>query len=156
MMRWFVEADWEMRLCRDRPARGRPLPVRGGDRRQEVGRLGHFLEVRPPERLVYTWIWETRLRLRRSPGDTQVTVEFRESGADTEIVLTHERFDSVRAREDHADGWKTCLDRIERLVERMTKEDTMRTHAKARDGTGPGAARVPRPPAPRNARSGTG
>ena len=43
-------------------------------------------------------------------------MEFRESGADTEIVLTHDRFDSVRAREDHAEGWKTCLDRIERLL----------------------------------------
>jgi len=31
-------------------------------------------------------------------------------------VLTHDRFDSVRAREDHAEGWDTCLDRIERLL----------------------------------------
>ena len=27
--------------------------------------------------------------------------------------LTHERFDTARARADHAEGWKTCLDRIE-------------------------------------------
>ena len=100
----------------DRPARGRPLPVRGRDRRQEWAIWGTYLEVRPPERLVYTWIWKHDYGFGDPTGDTQVTVEFRDSGADTEILLTHDRFDSVQAREDHAEGWKTCLDRIERLL----------------------------------------
>ena len=116
MMRWFVEADWRDEPLRDRPARGRPLPVRGRDRRQEMGRSGAPTSRCGPPRGSSTRGSGSTTTARRSEGDTQVTVEFRERGAETELVLTHERFASARAREEHAEGWRTCLDRIERLL----------------------------------------
>ncbi|MGH7408469.1 MAG: SRPBCC family protein, partial [Candidatus Methylomirabilales bacterium] len=55
---------------------------------------GTFREVRPPERLVYTWVWEGSPEL----GETLVTVEFRTRGKATEIRLTHELFPTAKVR----------------------------------------------------------
>jgi uncharacterized protein YndB with AHSA1/START domain len=71
---------------------------------------GVFREIRPPERLVYTWQWEG------DPGETLVTVEFRDLGARTEVVLTHERFPDAEAVERHTDGWNGCLIRLADLL----------------------------------------
>ena len=72
---------------------------------------GVYREIVAPERLVMTWIWEQ--------GDlegleTQVTLEFHEVGAETELRLTHERLPSESARDAHQGGWSssfTCLER---------------------------------------------
>lgn len=69
---------------------------------------GTFREVRPPERLVYTWTWEGEAEF----GETLVTVEFRARGSSTEIILTHQLFPSEKARQDHEKGWSSCLDRL--------------------------------------------
>lgn len=73
---------------------------------------GIYREVRPPERLVYTWRWEAQ----PEHGETLVTVEFREVGDSTEVVLTHERFPTEKARDDHNRGWSGCLDRLAKLL----------------------------------------
>lgn len=72
---------------------------------------GIYREVRPPERLVYTWRWEAE----PDYGETLVTVEFREVKGSTEVVLTHERFPTEKARDDHNRGWSGCLDRLAKL-----------------------------------------
>jgi uncharacterized protein YndB with AHSA1/START domain len=73
---------------------------------------GIYREVRPPERLVYTWRWEAKPEL----GETLVTVEFREVGGSTEVILTHEFFPTPQARDDHNRGWSGCLDRLAKLL----------------------------------------
>lgn len=73
---------------------------------------GVYREVRPPERLVYTWRWESE----PEPGETLVTVEFQEVGDATEVVLTHEFFPTAKAREDHNRGWNGCLDRLAKVL----------------------------------------
>ncbi|HSD52288.1 MAG TPA: SRPBCC domain-containing protein [Candidatus Methylomirabilis sp.] len=72
---------------------------------------GIYREVRPPERLVYTWRWEAKPEM----GETLVTVEFRQVGGSTEVALTHEFFPTAQARDDHNRGWNGCLDRLEKL-----------------------------------------
>ena len=74
---------------------------------------GVFREVRPPERLVYTWKWEEDTE---TTGETLVTVEFRDLGARTEVVLTHERFPDAGAVARHEDGWSGCLVRLAALL----------------------------------------
>ena len=74
---------------------------------------GVFREVRPPERLVYTWKWEEDTE---GAGETLVTVEFKDLGARTEVVLTHERFPDAEAVERHTDGWDGCLVRLAELL----------------------------------------
>ena len=69
---------------------------------------GAYREVRPPERLVYTWRWESEPEL----GETLATVEFRHRGNSTDVVVTHELFPTEKARDDHDKGWNSCLDRL--------------------------------------------
>ena len=69
---------------------------------------GAYREVRPPEKLVYTWRWESELEL----GETLLTVEFRNLGNSTDVVVTHELFPTEKARDDHDKGWNSCLDRL--------------------------------------------
>ena len=69
---------------------------------------GTFLEVHPPERLVYTWQWEN--------GDerpTRVSVDLREHDDRTEIHLMHQGFVDNQERENHVQGWTHCLDRLQ-------------------------------------------
>jgi len=73
---------------------------------------GAFREVKPLEKLVYTWSWEAEPEL----GETLVTVEFRDLGSSTDVVLTHELFPTEKALKDHDRGWNSCLDRLTRWL----------------------------------------
>lgn len=74
---------------------------------------GSYLEVDPPSRLVFTWLWEND-PTRGDSGETVVTVELFERGGSTEVVLTHEGFASELVQGEHDQGWRECLDAIER------------------------------------------
>lgn len=70
---------------------------------------GVYREVEPPKKLVYTWAWEED----GGPGhESLVTVEFRDRGASTEVVVTHERLANAESRERHDHGWTGCMDRL--------------------------------------------
>ena len=72
--------------------------------------FGEYREVRRPEKLVYTWSWEDG-----TVADTLVTVEFRDQGSSTEVILTHERFPNAELRDKHNQGWSGCMGRLEKL-----------------------------------------
>jgi uncharacterized protein YndB with AHSA1/START domain len=74
--------------------------------------VGEYREIRPPERLVYTWRWE----IGEDVGETLVTVEFFERGNATDVALTHEGLPTARAREGHEGGWTGSLGRLARCV----------------------------------------
>src|SRR5262249_22086162 len=59
---------------------------------------GRFLEVRPPEKLVLNWRWDTGSPLAGSPGDTVVTVEFSAREGRTDVVLTQTGFRNEESR----------------------------------------------------------
>ena len=75
---------------------------------------GTFKEVDPPKKLVYTWKWETVKDWKEQT--TLVTVVFKETVGQTELVLTHENFPDEKTRESHTKGWNSCLDRIMKIV----------------------------------------
>lgn len=75
---------------------------------------GAYREVKAPEKLVYTWRWEAEPEY----GETLVTIEFRDRGTSTEVVLTHELFPTETMREQHGQGWSGCLDRLADLLAR--------------------------------------
>ena len=85
---------------------------------------GTYLEVKPPERLVYTWDWE------KDGGGTEfgevegkpslITIEFLKRGNQTELVLTHSRFASVQSRDNHAEGWGRGVESFARFVEGLS------------------------------------
>jgi len=77
---------------------------------------GNYREIRPPEKLVFTWSW-TRTPAMVPPlpddQDTLVTVEFFERGKFTEVILTHQRFSCAENCDRHARGWQGCFDQLD-------------------------------------------
>jgi len=72
---------------------------------------GSDREIRPPEKLAFTWGWEQET----GASETLVTVEFHDLGESTEILQIHERFPNLEEREKHSHGWTGCLDQLAKL-----------------------------------------
>ncbi len=70
---------------------------------------GAFLEINPPERLVFTFRWE---RGEWNYPETRVSVDFLDKGDETAILLTHEGFPDKNMRDEHQEGWGECLDNL--------------------------------------------
>ena len=98
----------------------------GQDQPHVIG--GIYREVSPPEKLVYTWVWEPQIpetQIRSgsgpevlvAPGETLVTVEFHDVDGQTEVVLTHQFFADQEMRDKHSQGWNGCLEQLATLVE---------------------------------------
>lgn len=117
MARWFGRGSEEQKQTRVVSIDART----GGSYSAEItdpsGKLwslkGRYEEVRPPERLVFTWRFEN---LADFP-ETRVTVHFRRLGQSnfTEVELLHERLPESW-REDHRKGWNGCFDMLERTL----------------------------------------
>lgn len=72
---------------------------------------GKYLEVQPPERVRYTWVWEQG---DLSGVETIVTFELREVPEGTELTLTHE-LPTDSARTAHNQGWTSSLNCLDQL-----------------------------------------
>jgi uncharacterized protein YndB with AHSA1/START domain len=78
--------------------------------------LGEYTEVRPPERLAYTWTWESNPAEMAGSAGSLVEVDFVERDGGTEVRLTHSGFADEHISQLHAHGWNGCLDNLERRV----------------------------------------
>lgn len=76
--------------------------------------VGQFREVTPPRRLVYTWRWVEGVPDTR---ESLVTVEFREHGVRTEVVLVHDNFVGPGPVEMYDEGWRSGLDKLRALLQ---------------------------------------
>ena len=74
---------------------------------------GTFLEVDPPHRLEYTFVYE-----EPDPDDqeTLVTLRFEPSHLGTRLVLEHGEFKTTPRWELHRVGWSETLERLERSL----------------------------------------
>jgi uncharacterized protein YndB with AHSA1/START domain len=83
---------------------------------------GVFKEVKPPERLVYTWDWEkdgSGTEFGEVEGKPSlITVEFVKRGKLTELVLMHSRIATVESRDNHARGWSKIAESFGKFVEK--------------------------------------
>ena len=86
---------------------------RAGSAGSVVSVSGRFLEVRPPERLVYTWRWEGAFA---EMPETLVILEFRGSNNETVLTLHHDNFADPGLRQQHRSGWMAACDRLDRVV----------------------------------------
>lgn len=73
--------------------------------------LGTYHIIQPPRRLESTWRWEGP----DAAEETHLAVEFRDLDDSTAVVLTHDRFSSEAARDDHETAWASCLARLDQL-----------------------------------------
>lgn len=71
---------------------------------------GVYREIGAPMRLVFTFAGEDATGALGH--QTLVTATFGESVGQTELTLVHSFFETVAARDDHRDGWASCLDRF--------------------------------------------
>ena len=72
--------------------------------------VGTYRLIEPPRKLIYTWRWEG------APTDTLVTVDFIPEGDATKVTITHEQFLSTEDRDRHNEGWKGCVERLDRKL----------------------------------------
>lgn len=108
--RWFAGKDEVTEVAAQELREGGRFSYRGtfSGGRWEVS--GVYREVRPPERLVFTWT-ET-LPGAPDAGETLVTVVFREDGGRTTIEVTHENDVVESSRLGHEKGWASCFERL--------------------------------------------
>ncbi len=76
---------------------------------------GRYIELEPPNRVVFTWGWESGA-LPVEPGSSTVTVELRKRGESTHVHLTHGGL-SEPMREHHAGGWANFLPKLKEAAE---------------------------------------
>jgi uncharacterized protein YndB with AHSA1/START domain len=81
---------------------------------------GEFREVTPPARLVYTWRWIEGVADTR---ESLVTVEFREDGARTEVVLVHDNFAGPGPVDMYEHGWRGGLDNLRAFLQSSQPTD---------------------------------
>jgi uncharacterized protein YndB with AHSA1/START domain len=129
---WADAAQLEQWMCRDQEHHlithheqdirtgGRwRMEVRDPRKNEVYWGQGDYLEVRPPERIVFTWLWmkqeATSDEQQVKNPLTEVTVEFFESGDGTELVLTHRGLATNKSRDEHDEGWQGCLREMEKL-----------------------------------------
>jgi uncharacterized protein YndB with AHSA1/START domain len=81
------------------------IVMRAGDR--DLPHEGEYRVIERPTRLVFTWTSEP------AGKDTLVSIVFtRLADAETRVSLTHERFTSESARDNHRQGWGGILDAL--------------------------------------------
>ena len=117
MAAWFGPPDVSVRSCE--------LDVRvGGTWRLSGGRVGElravsgkYLEVTPPERLVFTWAWHERGDFAAPrEHETVLTLVFRSVGDGTEMTLTHGPFRDRTGVDNHNRGWMGSFDKLETML----------------------------------------
>ena len=74
---------------------------------------GHFIEVVPPRRIVFTWGWEGN-SIPIPPGSSIVTIELEPADSGTMVQLTHSGLQPAEMRELHRSGWERYLGRLAR------------------------------------------
>lgn len=77
---------------------------------------GEYIEVEPPRRLKYSWAWEPHGASEALTSVTVVTVEFVAEGSGTRVILEQRGFVTEPDRDSHDEGWRGCLDNLERRV----------------------------------------
>lgn len=68
---------------------------------------GVFTRVEVPAALSYTWTLSTQ-----STEPSLVHVSFLDHPEGTEVLIHHERFADPKVRDQHAEGWPGCLDKL--------------------------------------------
>jgi uncharacterized protein YndB with AHSA1/START domain len=122
---WPAGVGWETPVAEvDVRVGGRLRLVMRSPEGAEFGGTGEFVEIRPPERLVYTWTWDGHVGHR---GTQRIEVDFveRADGATT-VVLTNTGLEDERARREHREGWDLSFDNLERVLAEAQRESEER------------------------------
>jgi uncharacterized protein YndB with AHSA1/START domain len=78
--------------------------------------VGEYREVRRPERVAYTWTWESNEDAMSGSAGTLVEVDFAEDGDGTLVTLTHSGFGGPEIAGMHEHGWNGTLESLGRYL----------------------------------------
>jgi uncharacterized protein YndB with AHSA1/START domain len=115
---WAAQPTWETPVAEVDPTEGGRYRL---SMRTDTGDVhtvgGAFTEVRPPERISYTWAWEEGPEgVMAGSAETLVVVDFLEDGDGTLVRLTHSGFAIDEIRDMHVQGWDAVLANLELQV----------------------------------------
>jgi uncharacterized protein YndB with AHSA1/START domain len=114
MRRWFhAEHHWETPTAEVDLRLGGNVRVvmRDPDKDVEYGGGGHYTEIDPPRRLVFTWTWDDD-----TDRETLIELDFDEADGATTVRLTHSNLRDQESVISHEDGWATCLDNLDDVL----------------------------------------
>jgi len=77
---------------------------------EDLWHHGEFREVVPPERLVFTFVWEEE---GERGIENLVTITFAEENGKTLMTFRQSPFQSDAERDGHRDGWTSAFDRLD-------------------------------------------
>jgi uncharacterized protein YndB with AHSA1/START domain len=111
----------EVRFPQFEPKTGGRYQIEVKDRKSGVEYVGRgvYREVKPPEKLVFTWRWtEIHADHREAElhPETEVSVDFHARGNATEVVLTHTGFRTNEEYSNTNKGWNGCFDILEKYL----------------------------------------
>jgi uncharacterized protein YndB with AHSA1/START domain len=115
---WAAGATWDTPVAEVDPRQGGSYRL---SMRTDTGEVhtvrGEYQEVRPPERLAYTWSWEEGPEPAMAGSEhTLVVIDFVEDGDGTLVKLTHSGFANEQLRDMHVQGWQAVLANLESRV----------------------------------------
>jgi uncharacterized protein YndB with AHSA1/START domain len=114
MRRWFhAEHDWETTEAKVDLRLGGNVRVVMRDPHKDVeyGGGGHYTEIDPPIRLVFTWTWDDDV-----DRETTIELDFEEVDGTTTVRLTHSNLRDHESVISHEDGWTKCFDNLGRAL----------------------------------------
>jgi len=93
--------------------------LRGRNASRNFVTSGKYVEVKRPERLVFTWAHHETADFTSPRGhETTVHLEFRALGDKTELTLIHGPFADTASCNAHIEGWTGSFDKLEIYVQR--------------------------------------
>lgn len=117
LRRWFHgEPDWETPEAKVDLRLGGNLRVvmRDPDKDVEHGGGGYYTEIDPPNRLAFTWTWDSDDDARQ----TLIEIEFEEIEGATKVRFTHSNLRDRESVLSHEGGWNNCFDSLRQTLER--------------------------------------
>jgi uncharacterized protein YndB with AHSA1/START domain len=79
--------------------------------RDDTVASGEYVAVEPPERVVFTWGWNSEDSATR-PGSSTVEVLLAAERDGTQVRLVHSGLPSAESADKHGHGWRHYLDRL--------------------------------------------
>jgi uncharacterized protein YndB with AHSA1/START domain len=111
--RWFIPApDWQEPSAEvDLRVGGTVRVVMRDPDGAAVGASGEYTVIERPRRLAMTWTFDD------DPSNQQmIELEFTEKDGATTVLFVNSNISEEKRRDAQYDGWKTCLDNMERVL----------------------------------------
>jgi uncharacterized protein YndB with AHSA1/START domain len=98
---------------------GKNIPGRQGSGHVRPTVSGKYLEIEPPNRLVFTWAWHEKDDFASPRGqESVVTILFKAAGEKTEMIFTQAVLKDQPTLEAHNRGWTESFDKLGNFLRR--------------------------------------